>query len=331
MLLLGFWCLLQLSGCAGLRGGGQAGPEKEMVKAQEPCQALKPALELYLPSVPGPAEARALEEKLYPHCGDYARKAGGGIFEVSYGRLGRDLERWGVLARAGAVGSPKIALWIQGAQPGAREALRLALLERGYQAVDLQDPDGSARASSREGAETLARRAGARWLVAGKSESVRKDGLEGYFSWEAGLRLEVRSLEPSVPLKEWTESASAVDLTAEGAQEKAAANAGELAGGKLAALLAEQVPERRDMAVVVQGPASLDKIRRFLEALRALPRVASARFESRDAGQARIMVLSGGASVDELAAAILELRQFHWSVRSLDSDYRILELSPEDY
>lgn len=242
---------------------------------------------------------------------------------VDYARLGRDLESAGWVKPAGVVGRIKAAISIAEPSPGlASEALRRALADRGYAAYVLERPEGEQAALSRAKAQ------GAALLLAGsaRSRAATQAALSDFHPSDAELELKVYGVAKGEVIEDLTADATAVDLDAEGAAAKALSNAGLLAADKLRRFLAGRFVERTEISVLVLGLGGLPETLRLLAALRGEPGVAGAAVAALGGGDVKLRVFAERLSADELAADMLKLPGWSFSVRSVEPDFNSVEL-----
>ena len=313
-------------------------------------QAVESLFELYLSTAQIAAEHPQLESQILAKAGDFVarehelsrERAPGEVKRelevwVKVSALGRALEAAGLVKPAGVRGRPRLALALdetaQGAAPAvgrASEALRRALVERGYTVFDLNEL-GVQRLKtpvSPQAALAQARRLGADYLLEGSAAASpiadpRLSGLPGY-----RVRLSAELLSPTGGPSggKVEQDAEAVDLAPEPAAEKALDDAGMLAGETARSLLSGRFVERTELSLIVDNLGSVEQTRRFLQVLRAQPRVVGAALDAVVGRDVKLRVFTERMGPDELAALALKLPGYALSIRAVESDYSQVEV-----
>ncbi len=239
---------------------------------------------------------------------------------VDYLKLGRDLEAAGLVKPQGVVGRPRAAVWLS--PRDAAEAVRGALAARGYDAMVLA---GEPRA---EAALDDARARGAALLISGEASGGPTDGgaPAGFARARAEISLKVYALPQGEVVDDVSAEADAVDLETSTARSKAFENCGALAADKLQKFLATQFVERDEVSVVILGMGKLPEIERLLGAVRALRGVAGAALGALGGGDSRLRVFVERLSADEVAAALLRLPGYSFTVRAVEPEFKAIEL-----
>ncbi|MBI4375704.1 MAG: hypothetical protein HY549_04560 [Elusimicrobia bacterium] len=346
------------AGCARrLRPGPQAntinveaeaeiGQSSEAALVQAQRQALERSFDLFLSS-PALSEHRAaLEEKILAKPRDYIERyqiiSAGDRSRVRiralllYQKLAKDLDSIGVLRPDGVRGKPRLLISLRESGLGAgqdsgraSEALRRALVEKGYEAVDYSDKFNKDHQKSGELSEARAAslRHGAQLIVSGAArvEPLRDQRLEGYHTYRATLELKALDAQSGQELASVAQEASAVDLTAEAAAAKALANAGELAGERLRSGLGSRYQERQEISAALLGLGGLEEIRALIAEMRAWPQVAAVALDLISGRDARLKVFGEKLSADELAALLVRARPA-LIARVVENDAHYVEL-----
>jgi hypothetical protein len=257
---------------------------------------------------------------------------------VDYPKLARDLEEAGLVRPEGVVGRPRAALWIEELGVGAdkelgraSEAVRHALSERGYDAFTLADPLGGNKPKSESSALERARKQGASVLVSGTAQAAltEDERLADFHPVNASIGLKIITLPKGEAVEDVALSASAVDLQAEGAGAKALMNAGEMAADRVMTWLANQYKERREMSVVIAGLGGLEQAKKLLAALRAQDGIAGAALVQVQGRDVKLRVFVERQSADELAANLLKIPGYSFTVRSVETGFDYVELDTE--
>lgn len=256
---------------------------------------------------------------------------------VSTQELGRALEGLGLVAPEGVKGKPRVMISIRETGPGAgrdvgraSEAMRRALVARGYAAFDFSDAMNEPHQKTGEPAEAERAAKGLKpdVLVTGQARAaaVEDPRLEGARAYRARLLLEAVTWPAQEKLAAWSQEASAIDLAPDAAAAKALENAGELACDALREALSRRFVERAEISLVVAGLGGLSEARRLLADLRGLPGVAGAALHSISGRDVRLRVFVEKLPADELAAVLRGLKGWRLSVRGVEPDFNYLEL-----
>jgi hypothetical protein len=348
------------SDCAGL----QAGPQKKGVAldaegqgastpeavAQAEGRAVSELIDLFVSSTTRAAKADLLEKDFLSSPRAYVRSfkilsktAGSGGAKVvvrslvSVDKLAKGLEDAGLVRPSGLFGRPKILISLKEAGPGAgrdvgmaSDMLRRQLAARGFLAQDYSDRLNPKHQSTGSRAEAVAaaKAAGAGVLLTGTAfaEPAPDDRPTGYQSYRG--RVSARALEvfSGAALGDIAAEATAVDLSAVAAAVKALENAGDSAADKLAGLLEKQVGRRSEMSVAVYGLGGVPGALGFVRQVRALPGVEAAAVSGLAAKDMRLRIFALNLSTDDLASLFLRMPGRSMDVRSVDTDYNLIEL-----
>ncbi|MBI5882484.1 MAG: hypothetical protein HZB91_05205 [Elusimicrobia bacterium] len=369
---------LSLQGCSswGLGAGSQG--DGEVVEASGPDltaakrNAVASLFGLFLSSASLPAAQAVLDEKILARAPFFIRKhkvlqqsaAGGAVIRavVRVGSLGSEIERLDLDAGLGPKGKARILIAMSeeggaacrlcdsgGPKEGpdgftcrdagcASEALRRALVRRGFSAYDLSDrlnpvftkDGGSAdpRAAARDLAADILIQGSARASAVQDDRLTRPDGaVPGYRVGRGTLDLsaELLSRKETVPVKA---EATAVDMSEASAFAKALENVGDKAGDALAEHASAGWKVDSEMSLVVVGLKDLGSARRVINDLRALPELRSVALSSHLPPETRLRVRTGLAA-DQLASIVLGMRSYGFNVLAVGSDLVEVEVLRE--
>ena len=351
---------LLLCACSGLRPGlGEKGPVLEI--ALEPAaggkrpaavaaaqrRAVEEALGLLVSSQTRGASAAVLEEKVLGSPRAYVRKSkllrGSGrapdrlLALVAWDKLRRDVDALGLVRPDGVYGTPRLLLSIKETGPGAgrevgraSDALRRGLGLRGYDVLDLSDRLGADRQKTGSLAEAsaAAKAAGAQIVVWGEAAArFSADGrAAGLSAMSARLKARASWTASGRLLAEADAEAGAADLSGEGAAGRALENAGLAAADRLAEAFTGQFRERSVIGLSAAGLGSLARVQAFLEAVRALPKVAAAAAASFQPEGVLFQVFVEGLSPEDLAVTLMRLPGHPLEVRAVEAENRFVEV-----
>jgi hypothetical protein len=313
-------------------------------------QAVEELFDLFLSSTARAGGRDALERNVLSHAADFipryktvSSQISGGVLSqrlhllVSYEKLGKDLDELGLIRPEGVAGMPRVLLSVKESGPGAgvgagtaSQAMRRALIERGYAAVDFSDHASSD--SQKSGSESVARAEARRLLtqvlVTGSAQAAAAPDarLKGYSSYRARVAVKAVTVPGSEIIVEFIQEAEAVDVSSAGAAAKSLADAGVVAAGRLREALSLRYRERTEMSVLFLGLGGLDRARRLIFALRAQPGVIAAALDSVSGRDVKVRVFVESNSADELAANLMKLKGYSLNVRMVEPDYHYLEM-----
>ena len=108
--------------------------------------------------------------------------------------------------------------------------------------------------------------------------------------------------------------------------ERLSADAGVLAADRLRKLLAGRYDERAEIALSVVGLGGFERARRLIAAMRGLPGVVAVSLDALSDRDAKLRVFVERLSADELAASLLRLGKYSFTVRSVEADFNAVEL-----
>jgi hypothetical protein len=305
---------------------------------------------LYLSSAEVSGSRAVLEEKVLARAPAFIRKrevlrrSGPGTSIralVRVGSLGEEISRLGLDSGLGLKGRAKVLVALSEDGRACRdagcasEALRRALVRRGFSAYDLSDrvnplSAGSPPRDPRAAARTL----GADIIVTGSArveavEDGRLTGPEGsgqgYQVGKAVLELSAELLNGSGEALPVRVEASAVDLSAASAFAKALDNAGEMAGDAVAEKAAKGWKVDSELSLVVVGLRDLEAGRRLIDDLRTLPGLSGVGLASYSPPETRLKVRTGLAA-DGLASAVVGMRSYGFNILAVGSDLVELEV-----
>jgi|GEM_PF-5808570 len=348
---------------AGLGGRGlvvesqAAVPERDRVLgvAAAERRAVEDALGLFISSATRAASEAALEEKILSSPRAYVRRyqvlpssgpSGGGdagvarvrlLALVATDKLRKDLDALGLVRPEGVYGAPRLLVSLKEAGPGAgrevgraSDAMRRGLVARGYEVQDLSDHQNARyqKTGAREEVLAAARVAAAQLAVNGtaQAQAVVDERFSGLRPFRARVEASAfwvgtRGLVAHVDVE-----ATAVDLALESAAGKALEDAGQLAADKLAAEFSGRFHERSVLELGAAGFTELGRIRRFMADLRGLPGVAGAAVVALTPELIRLEVFVEKLAPEELAALLMRLPGYSFEVRSVETDYRYVEV-----
>jgi hypothetical protein len=299
--------------------------------------------DLYLssPSASGPlledkilkrARSFIAREKAKPENGRVTLRA-----LVDYQRLGHALDAAGLVRPEGVKGKPKVLVSLREDSKGvgrASDTLRRRLLQRGYAALDDSDSlnGGLQKTGAREEALAHGARLGAEVVVTGTAagKAAPDPRLAGYGSCRAVVDAQAVKLPGEGLAAKVAQEAAAVDMSEAAACAKALESAGEIAADKIAAALASVYQERVEFTVTVMNLGNLDRTRQFLQAARALPRVAAAAFDDAGGADVRVKVWADKMGADDMTAELLKLKDFKLEVRDVDPAINYIEFGTGD-
>jgi hypothetical protein len=245
---------------------------------------------------------------------------------VATDKLGRALDGMGLVRPAGVAEHPLVLIRVVESGPGAgafssSEALRRALAAKGYSAVDVSS-------STKDAANAQAAKLKSGVLVMGSAKTRLTDDarLEGLRAVAAKLELKALAAPEARSLDELTTETASIDAKPEAAGERALSAAGEISAAKLRQTLTERYHERGELTVLFAGVGGLDKARKLARDLRADRAVVAASFDSLVDDDAKFRVFVENMSADELASELSRLPGYAFSVRSVEADYRYLEM-----
>ncbi len=256
---------------------------------------------------------------------------------VKVAALGKALDAAGLLKPGGVRGEPRLVLALDETCPRepkvagrASEALRRGLIERGYFVVDANEQDVSRRKTpvSREAALAQARRVGADFALVGSARAAptADAAMSGLFEYRAEL---AASLVPAGDVASpggVEQTAQAVDLASESAAAKALEDAGQLAADRARLLLSGRYVERAELGLIVDNIGGLDQVRELLRTLRAQPGVVGAALDAFLGRDVKVRVFAERLGADELAAMTLKLPGYALTIRSVETDYNLVEV-----
>lgn len=350
--------LVAVEGRSEIAGGGQS-PEEASGRARADAErnALYEMLSVYFSSAARARHEGDLNRTVYARPGTFIRRtkvlreaqrvgaadtAGGILYsarvrsDIRLNRLTGELDRLG-LEEAGAEGRPRVVLSVSEpkASPGepgrASTALRRSLIRRGFSVFDLSDSmvanfDGLGDPKkTRSAAEKMA----AGMTLTGEAAVVPAPDarLAGYHRSQASVRVILSTTPASSSAGvEFSAAALAVDLDAEGSRKRALEDAGELLGEKLSGHLILSYDTRHEIQVSVAGLSGFEKVSRFIDRLRHIPEIAAASLRSMSPAGIRLRI-SGLREADEIAAALMRLKDY--SIRTLSVEDDLIDLEVE--
>lgn len=350
---------LLLCACSGLRPGlGEKGPVLEI--ALEPAaggkrpaavaaagrRAVDETLGLLVSAQTRGASAAVLEEKVLAASRAYVRKskllrASGRSPErllalVAWDKLRRDVDALGLVRPDGVYGIPRLLVSIKEAGPGAgrevgraSDALRRGLGLRGYDVLDLSDRLGADRQKTGSLAEAsaAAKAAGAQIVVWGEASArFSAGGGAGLSAMSARLKARASWTASGRTFAEADVEAGAADLSGAGAAGQALENAGLSAADRLAEAFTGQIRERSVIGLSAAGLGGLARVQVFLDAVRALPKVAAAAAASFKPEGVLFQVFVEGLSPEDLAVALMRLPGHPLEVRAVEAENRFVEV-----
>lgn len=349
---------LLLCACSGLRPGlGEKGPVLEVdletasgkgkaaVAAAAQRRAVDQMLGLLISSATRSATAATLEEKILdaPQAYVKKRRVVKGRFgpqllvQVAWDKLRRDVDALGLVRPDGVYGTPRLLLSIKETGPGAgrevgraSDALRRGLGLRGFDVLDLSDRLGADRQKTGSPAEAsaAAKAAGAQIVVWGEAAArFSADGrAAGLSAMSARLKARASWTASGRPLAEADVEAGAADLSGEGAAGRALENAGLAAADRLAEAFTGQFRERSVIGLSAAGLGSLARVQVFLDAVRALPKVAAAAAAAFRPEGVLFQVFVEGLTPEDLAVALMRLPGHPLEVRAVEAENRFVEV-----
>ncbi|MBI4386505.1 MAG: hypothetical protein HY551_03920 [Elusimicrobia bacterium] len=240
---------------------------------------------------------------------------------ILHGKLGEDLRSAGLSQSGPVPGNPRVSVRIldrSGKSPNleraASGAIRRQLVERGFTVIE-------------EGEESAAR---ADLVVSGEVQvsEIVDERLRGFHSSRARLRAQVKQRETGAVLAEKTQEASAMDVAAPVADDKAVDTAGQMLAEMLIAELAGRLRALGSLLVRVHGARGLLEVERIVEGLRTLPEASAVTLLEYRNGVAEMSVSAAGISSEELAAIWVKTKKPPLALRSLSPYVLELETVP---
>ena len=223
---------------------------------------------------------------------------------VLYQKVGEELRALGLAKPPPPPGDPQVRVLVRPEGPWSLQAaagVRTALRARGFSVLG----SGDAQAGD--------------ILVEGQAEAhpFVEPRLAGLLSARARLSAEARKEKTGQVLASASQEASAVDVSHEVAQAKAAQKAGELAGETLARDLSAALGPQTAVAVRVEGLQDLGQARQLIDDIRLNPGVAAVSLADFGAGRAGLQVVADDMTAADLAAVIVRSRKFRLSAESV--------------
>lgn len=236
-------------------------------------------------------------------------------------KLGDDLRSAGLSGTEPVPGNPRVSVRIldrSGRSPSLERAasgtIRRQLVERGFTVIE-------------DAQESAAR---ADLVVSGDVQvsEVVDERLEGFHSSRARLRAQVKQRETGAVLAEKTQEASAMDVAASVADEKAVDTAGRMLAEMLVAELAGRLKALGPLLVRIHGIRGLSEVERIVGGLRTIPETSAVTLSEYRNGAAEMSVSAAGLSSEELAAILIKTKKPPLALRSLSPYVLELEIVP---
>lgn len=311
-------------------------------------EAVSRMLELYIASATRTAASGVIEDRILTKTTDYigastevdSRREGPFWLtriraEMRYLKLGQDLEDLGLVNVQAPEGQPRVSVSIGESGPGAlmdngraSQALRRALILRGYAAADLSDRLSSSFKDLGDPvkSEAAASAAHASVLVVGSAEARSRadDRLAGYFASVARVKVSCKALRSPAWALSFEQEASAIDLAAESASAKALENAGMLAGERIAEALAPRLKGRSEIAVVIEGASGISQAVDLIRELRGIPEISAVALGALAPKRLNLKVFSAHSG-DDVAGALMRASNFSLRVVVVDANYVEME------
>jgi len=318
-------------------------------------RAVEDVLELFISSATRTASSAVLEEKVLSSPRVYVRKyqllpssglsrdSDAGVTQVrllaliAADKLRKDLCGLGLVRSEGVYGTPRLLISLKETGSGAgrevgraSDAMRRGLSSRGYEVEDFSDRQNARyqKTGTLEEALVAARAAAALVAVSGtaQAQALADERFFGLRPFRARVEARVFWAGTGGLVAHVDVEATAVDLATEAAAGKALEDAGQLAADQLAAEFSGRFRERSVLALGVVGFSELGGIRRFMADLRGLSGVAGAAVVALTPEMIRLEVFVEKLSPEELAALLMRLPGYSFNVRSVETDYRYVEI-----
>jgi len=340
-------------GCASLKPGQTDDGLAVRVSTIDRQAARREAIESVLPLFldrPRPGASETLERLVFSRTGDYVgrerlKKRREPIVEILLDRLAPVLQKSDLVRPPGYLSGQEkvlIALGSPGLAPSAAEitvgdAMRLALFGADIMARDLRDPfDPATRDKERVTvlADTVtvpaAIRGGFDWIVTGSVSGTAGPDKDSDMS-RAAARLDARFYEvhfSSTPL-DLSIAETAVDVSTGAAYSRALEQAGQSTADKIKGLIAERRAGRTNVAFLMPGPKSPERIRTLLTLLRRVPGVDGATLYawSGPYDSVDVWAFVHGLSPEDLVARILQ-KDEKFNVVGIDTERREVFIEP---
>lgn len=343
--------VLAFCGCAALKVGlderGVVVESEAATPREAERQSVAGLLDLFVSSSTRATSSRLMDEKILSHAQAYVgrRKVLPSVAEktklrvlILAGKLLKDLNDLALIKPGGIFGSPKILVSFKETGPGAgkdvgraSDVLRRQLTARGYEVQDLSDHLNERRqkTGSEEEALAAARVTGADVMVFGvvSATAAPNDSSASYRISHARLSAGVHAVATGGSIASLEEEADAEDLSSQEAASKALEDVGQQAAEKLADALAKSFPRSSEMSLEVLGLENLAVVRRFIFAVRQLPRVTGAAVLELSPGLTRLQVFTDGLTVEDMGALLLRLPDHILEVHAVDTDARVIEVA----
>ncbi|HAH08125.1 MAG TPA: hypothetical protein DCM05_16635 [Elusimicrobia bacterium] len=248
---------------------------------------------------------------------------------VLYEKVGQDLKKAGLIRPEAPPGNPKVAVLLltkgefaRSTEGRAAQGVRRALLELGFQVVELGEGQPALRKSTDTAtAVSVGKSLDADLVIKGEAEAYalpRDPRLGGFISYRARVTLEALKPATGEVVSSKVQEASALDPSAELAAGKALDTTGSMAGEAMAAELTQLLGQRVNIALRAAGMKSLEEVRRFADDVRLLPEVAAVTLSSYEGEEGAVFTVTAEKiTADQLAAAMLLMRKYAITVGSV--------------
>lgn len=312
--------------------------------------ALSETLSVYLSSAARERYGDILDKSIYSRSADFIRRtkvlregrrtgASDGAYgmrvksDIRLARLTAELDRLSLVEELES-GKTRVVLSLlepdgrRGEAGRASQALRRSLIRRGFSVFDLSDGMISDFKDLGEPEETRAAalKLNAGMTITGKAQAgpAPDPRLAGYHRFSGSLRVAL-STAPAAnsQAKEFSAAATAVDLDEEGARNRALEAVGELLGEKISGQLIFTHSTRHEITLALSGLSGFARVSGFIARLRGLPEIVSASLRTLSPAGVRLR-LSALRSADEVAAALMRLKDY--SIRTLSVEDDLIEL-----
>ncbi|MBI5597524.1 MAG: hypothetical protein HY928_15650 [Elusimicrobia bacterium] len=313
--------------------------KRSLAEAQK--KAVERVVGVYISAKTRVAQAVSLDQNILANVGGYIKKYDvlsekqeDGFYKtvirahVLYKKVGDDLNGLGLIRPDAPPGNPKVMVVLAGeagadrAESPAAGAVRKVLVDRGFQVVDPAELErkGLVRGADAKALLGAGKALGADLVVTGLSSAreLTDVRLGGFRSWRSRVEIQAMRAATAEVVSRRTQEASGLDPDGDIARAKALENAGTLAAESLAAELSQVLSKRVTVSLRVSGlKGGLATVQRLAEELRLQPDIAQAVLEGYGDGVAEIKVTTEGFTGDELAALLVRLKKYSFTMKSV--------------
>lgn len=313
--------------------------KRSLAEAQK--KAVERVVGVFISAKTRVAQAVTLDQNILANVGGYIKKydvlsekSEEGFYKtvirahVLYKKVGDDLNGLGLIRPDAPPGNPKVMVVLagtagaDGAESPAAGAVRKALVDRGFQVVDPAElvRKGLAKAADEKALLGAGKALGADLVVTGQASAreLTDVRLGGFRSWRSRVEIQAMRAATAEVVSRRTQEASGLDPDPDIARAKSLENAGTLAAESLATELSQVLSKRVTVSLRVSGlKGGLATVQRLTEELRLQPDIAQAVLEGFTDGQAEIKVTTEGFTGDELAALLVKLKKYSFTIRSV--------------